>query len=50
MKKQECLLELNAKTANDMTKMMRTKFNFRKQQLDAKNRLDAQIKAASRKN
>jgi membrane protein involved in colicin uptake len=32
-----------------MTKMMRTKFNFRKQQLDAKNRLDAQIKAAEEK-
>jgi len=39
----------NAKKANDMTKMMRTKFNFRKQQLDAKNRLDAQIKAAEEK-
>ena len=37
------------KKANDMTKMMRTKFNFRKQQLDAKNRLDAQIKAAEEK-
>jgi len=39
----------NAKKANDMTKMMRTKFNFRKKQLDAKNRLDAQIKAAEEK-
>jgi hypothetical protein len=39
----------NAKKANEMTKMMRTKFNFRKQQLDAKNRLDAQIKAAEEK-
>ena len=39
----------NAKTANDMTKMMRTRFNFRKKQLDAKNRLDAQIKAAEEK-
>ena len=37
------------KKANDMTKMMRTKFNFRKQQLDVKNRLDAQIKAAEEK-
>ena len=37
------------KKANDMTKMMRTKFNFRKKQLDAKNRLDAQIKEAARK-
>jgi len=37
------------KKANDMTKMMRTKFNFRKQQLDAKNKLDAQIKEAARK-
>ena len=39
----------NAKKANDMTKMMRTKFNFRKKQLDVKNRLDAQIKAAEEK-
>mgnify|MGYP003119520453 CR=1 FL=1 len=39
----------NAAQANKMTKMMRTKFNFRKQQLDAKNRLDAQIKAAEEK-
>ena len=36
----------NAKLANQMTNMMRTKFNFRKDQLAAKNRLDAQIKAA----
>ena len=36
----------NAAQANKMTKMMRTRFNFRKKQLDAKNRLDAQIKAA----
>jgi hypothetical protein len=36
----------NAKIANDMTKMMRTRFKFRKDQLAAKNRLDAQIKAA----
>ena len=39
----------NAAQANKMTKMMRTKFNFRKKQLDAKNRLDAQIKAAEEK-
>ena len=31
-----------------MTNMMRTKFNFRKDQLAAKNRLDSQIKAAER--
>ena len=36
----------NAALANKMTNMMRTKFNFRKDQLAAKNRLDAQIKAA----
>jgi hypothetical protein len=36
----------NAKLANQMTNMMRTKFNFRKDQLAAKNRLDEQIKAA----
>ena len=36
------------KKANDRTKMMRTKFNFRKDQLAAKNRLDSQIKAAER--
>ena len=36
----------NAELANKMTNMMRTKFNFRKDQLAAKNRLDAQIKAA----
>ena len=39
----------NAAQANKMTKMMRTRFNFRKQQLDAKNRLDAQVKAAEEK-
>ena len=38
----------NAELANKMTNMMRTKFNFRKDQLAAKNRLDAQIKAAER--
>ena len=38
----------NAKLANKMTNMMRTKFNFRKNQLGAKNRLDAQIKTAER--
>ena len=38
----------NAELANKMTNMMRTKFNFRKDQLGAKNRLDAQIKAAER--
>ena len=31
---------------NQRTKMVRTKFNFRKDQLAAKNRLDSQIKAA----
>jgi hypothetical protein len=36
----------NAKLANKMTNMMRTKYNFRKDQLAAKNRLDSQIKAA----
>ena len=38
----------NAELANKMTNMMRTKFNFRKDQLAAKNRLDAQIKAAEK--
>ncbi len=38
----------NANLANKMTNMMRTKFNFRKDQLAAKNRLDAQIKAAEK--
>ena len=38
----------NAELANKMTNMMRTKFNFRKDQLAAKNRLDSQIKAAER--
>ena len=38
----------NAALANKMTNMMRTKFNFRKDQLAAKNRLDAQIKAAEK--
>jgi len=38
----------NAELANKMTNMMRTKFNFRKDQLAAKNRLDSQIKAAKR--
>ena len=38
----------NADLANKMTNMMRTKFNFRKDQLAAKNRLDSQIKAAER--
>jgi len=33
---------------NQRTKMVRTKFNFRKDQLAAKNRLDAQIKAAEK--
>jgi len=36
----------NAELANKMTNMMRNKFNFRKDQLAAKNRLDSQIKAA----
>jgi len=38
----------NAELANKMTNMMRTKFNFRKDQLAAKNRLDSQIKAAEK--
>ena len=38
----------NAELAKKMTNMMRTKFNFRKDQLAAKNRLDAQIKAAEK--
>mgnify|MGYP003148280694 CR=1 FL=1 len=38
----------NADLANKMTNMMRTKFNFRKDQLGAKNRLDSQIKAAQK--
>ena len=33
---------------NQRTKMVRTKFNFRKDQLAAKNKLDAQIKAAEK--
>jgi len=39
----------NADLANQMTKMMRNKFKFRTEQLAAKNRLDAQIKAAEEK-
>jgi len=39
----------NADLANQMTKMMRNKFKFRTEQLAAKNRLDAQIKAEEEK-
>jgi len=38
----------NADLANKMTNMMRTKFNFRKNQLGYKNKLDSQIKAAQK--